>query len=99
MAERRYWDTACFLAVLGQEPGRVEACEPILRAATMRSLEIVTSAFTITEVLYPRGGKPLSPEVRAKVKRFFRHPGIILVNVDRAVAESAQECDRRTPFT
>lgn len=89
--ERRYWDTACFLAILGREPGRFEACEAILRAAVMRNVEIVTSAFTITEVLYPKGGKPLSAEVRAKVKRFFRHPGIVLVNVDRSVAESAQE--------
>lgn len=61
--ERRYWDTACFLAVLNREEGRVEVCEPILRAATHRSVEIVTSAFTITEVLLPKGGRPLSPAV------------------------------------
>lgn len=92
-AERRYWDTACFLAVLGEEAGRVEVCAPILRAATKRTLdlEIVTSAFTITEVLYPRGGQPLSPAIREKVKRFFRNPGIVLVVVDREIAESAQE--------
>lgn len=91
--ERRYWDSACFLAVLGNEPGRVQVCEPILRAAAKRTVdvEIVTSAFTITEVLYPKGGSPLPPALRATVARFFRHPGIILVNVDRDIAESAQE--------
>lgn len=88
--ERRYRDTACFLAVLNREEGRVEVCERILRAATYRSVEIVTSAFTITEVLLPKGGRPLSPAVRSTITRFFRHPGIVLVNVDRAVAERAQ---------
>ncbi|HET7231586.1 MAG TPA: PIN domain-containing protein [Longimicrobium sp.] len=56
----------------------------------MRELEIVTSAFTITEVLYPKGGKPLPQSVRTKIRRFFLNPGIVLVNVDRAVAENAQ---------
>lgn len=89
--ERRYWDSACFIAVLGNEAGRVEVCEPVLRAASVHAIEIVTSAFTITEVLYPRGGRPLPPHLRATVKKFFRHPGIVLVNVDRRIAESAQE--------
>jgi len=89
--ERRYWDSACFIAVLAQEAGRVDECAEILRAAAGRRLEIVTSAWTITEVLHPKRGQALSPAVRARVKRFFRNPGIVLVNVDRAVAESAQE--------
>lgn len=89
--ERRYWDSACFIAVLSEEAGRVDECAAILRAATARRLEIVTSAWTITEVLHPKKGQPLSAAVRARVKRFFRNPGIVLVNVDRAVAESAQE--------
>jgi predicted nucleic acid-binding protein len=89
--ERRYWDTACFLAIMNNETGRAGECAAILRAATMRRLQIVTSALTITEVLFPKGGRPLSPELRATVRRFFKHPGIVLVNVDREVAESAQE--------
>ncbi len=89
--ERRYWDSACFIAVLAQEAERVDVCADILRAAAGRRLEIVTSAWTITEVLHPKGGRPLSAPVRARVKRFFRSSGIVLVNVDRSVAESAQE--------
>jgi len=70
--ERRYWDSACFLAVLGNETGRVHVCAPILRAAAKKAfdIEIVTSAFTITEVLYPKGGTPLPAELRATVTRF-----------------------------
>ena len=89
--ERRYWDSACFIAILGKEAGRVEVCAPILRAAQMHSLEIVTSAWTITEVLYPKGGQPLPPAIRAVVKSFFHRSGIVLVNVDRRIAENAQE--------
>lgn len=89
--ERRYWDSACFIAVMNGEPGRVETCASVLRSAAMRRLEIVTCAFTITEVLYPKGGNPLSRELRDRVKRFFRSPGIVLVNVDRMLAEAAQE--------
>ena len=89
--ERRYWDSACFISILAREAGRVEICAPILRAAELRALEIVTSAWTITEVLHPKGGTPLPASVRATVKSFFHRSGIILVNVDRRIAENAQE--------
>jgi predicted nucleic acid-binding protein len=89
--ERRYWDSACFISILSREAGRVEVCAPILRAVELRALEIVTSAWTITEVLHPKGGTPLSASVRATVKSFFHRSGIILVNVDRRIAENAQE--------
>jgi hypothetical protein len=91
MVERRYWDSGCFIAIVGEEPGRVEVCDPILRAAQVNAIEIVTSAFTITEVLFPKGGKRILPEKRETIKRFFRRSGILLVQVDRRLAEDAQE--------
>lgn len=90
MADRRYWDAACFIAVLNEEEGRVEECESVLRAAANREVEIVTSAFTITEVLYPKGGRPLPPDLRKIVSTYFRRPEIVIVNVDRELAEAAQ---------
>jgi predicted nucleic acid-binding protein len=89
--ERRYWDSGCFLAILNREPGRVDTCAAILKAAERRDLEIVTSAFTITEVLYPKNGEKLAPEKRHTVRQFFRRRGIVLVNCDREVAEAAQD--------
>jgi hypothetical protein len=90
--ERRYWDSACFIAIVSEEKGRVEVCDPILRAAAMHhEIEIVTSAFTITEVLHPKGGPKLSADKRATIKGFFRRTGILLVEVDRRLAEDAQE--------
>jgi len=89
--ERRYWDSGCFLAILNREPGRFETCAAILKAAELRKLEIVTSAFTITEVLYPKNGEKLAPEKRHTVRQYLRRPGIVLVDCDREVAESAQD--------
>jgi predicted nucleic acid-binding protein len=91
MVERRYWDSGCFIAIVGEEEGRVEVCDPILRAAQMHAIEIVTSAFTITEVLFPKGRVRMTPDSRAKIKGFFRRSGLLLVEVDRRLAEDAQE--------
>lgn len=68
----------------------MEVCGSILQAAEDGELELVTSAFTITEVLQPKGERPLSSEKRALVQRFFRRPEFVIVNVDRRLAEYAQ---------
>ena len=68
----------------------MEVCGSVLQAAEDGKLELVTSAFTITEVLQPKGERPLSPEKRALVQRFFRRPEFVIVNVDRRLAEYAQ---------
>lgn len=91
MADRRYWDSACFIAWFKQEAGRQETCGSILQAAENGDLEIVTSAFTITEVLLPKGGQRLPPELRAMVRSFFRRPAFVIVQVDRYLAEMAQD--------
>lgn len=90
MAERRYWDSACFLAWFNEEPGRVETCGSILQAMEAGAVELVTSAFTITEVLFPKGEKKLGAELRQTVTEFFRKPQLIFVAVDRPLAEAAQ---------
>lgn len=90
MADRRYWDTACFIAWLGREAGRAEVCGSILFAAEAGEVDLVTSAFTLTEVLRPKGRDRLDPNLRQTILDFFRHPWITLVQVDRIVAERAQ---------
>lgn len=91
MPERRYWDSGCFIAWLQEESGRYEVCGSILRAAEEGRLELVTSAFTITEVLYPKGGNLLDRSLRATVRGFLRQRFLVLVQVDRRVAEMAQD--------
>lgn len=90
MADRRYWDSACFIAWFKEEPGRAETCGSVLEAAQAGDVQIVTSAFTITEELYPQGGERLSERHRKLVTTFFRRPEFVFVQVDRFLAEAAQ---------
>jgi hypothetical protein len=54
--ERLYWDSDTFLAWFQQEPGKVELCEGTLERAENGEVVIFTSALTIAEVLWLRGG-------------------------------------------
>jgi predicted nucleic acid-binding protein len=89
---RRYWDTCCFLGWLNEEPDKVSACRAVIQEAEAGKLRIVTSAFTITEVLWPKGQAPQIAHDRAvEIHDFFRHEWIILQDVDRFIAESARD--------
>lgn len=55
----RYWDTACFLAILlGEE--RAAECDGVIQAAEDGRVTIVTSAWTLTEVIRLSGHPQLS---------------------------------------
>ena len=53
----RYWDSVTFLGWLGDEVDKVPSCRPVLEAAEGGTVVLVTSALTITEVLWPKGHK------------------------------------------
>lgn len=88
---RRYWDACAFLAWLKQEDGRYEGCGNVLREARAGKLQIVTSALTIAEVLMLKGKEPVPERDRRLVRDVFKAEWLILYNVDRTIAESAQE--------
>jgi len=87
---RRYWDSSAFLAWLLPEPDREDACRSVLRAAEEGEIEIVTSALTLTEVIKLKGKPELKREQEKKIAEFFQNEYIIVRNVDRFVALSAQ---------
>jgi predicted nucleic acid-binding protein len=87
---RRYWDSCAFLAWLLPEPDREDACRSVLRAAEDGELELVTSAITLTEVIKLKGKPELKAEYEKKIADFFQNDYIILRNVDRFIALSAQ---------
>jgi predicted nucleic acid-binding protein len=88
----RYWDTVCFLGVLNKEQDKLADCQGVINEAKAEQVRIVTSAFTITEVLWPKDlPLQLPPERAAEVQAFFQHKWIVLREVDRAVAELARE--------
>jgi predicted nucleic acid-binding protein len=62
----------------------------VLRAAEDGELELVTSALTLTEVIKLKGKPELKQDCEKKIAEFFQNDYIILRNVDRFIALSAQ---------
>ncbi len=92
MVAHRYWDANVFLAWLKEEPDKLAQCEAGIRDAEAGKLVIVTSALTLAETLYlVRGELPVAPETRDKVRSFFRNEYILLHELDRGIAELAQD--------
>lgn len=87
---RRYWDSSAFLGWLLPESEREDACNSVLQAAENGELEIVTSAFTLTEVIKLKGKPELKKEHEGQIAKFFQREYIILRNVDRFIALAAQ---------
>lgn len=88
--QRRYWDSDIFLTVFNKEKSKYEDCLGVLQRFENDELQLVTSAFTLTEVLYIKGGSKVTKEKSEKICRFFEHPNIVVVNVDRYIAEYAR---------
>lgn len=85
-----YWDSNAFLALLQNESGRVDACRDTLEAAQTGDFLIVTSALTLAEVLWLKGGPRLPEEKADLLNRFFRRSSLRVVNLDRRIAQVAQ---------
>ena len=88
--EKIYWDTDCFLGHFQAEVGKAEKCDGVLERAERGDVLIVTSALTIAEVLWMRGGPRLPKDKADIVQKFFRRSYIRVVNVSRKVAMAAQ---------
>jgi len=88
--EKIYWDSDCFLGHFKAEEGKAEKCDGVLQRAARGEVLIVTSALTLAEVLWMRGGPKLSKDKAELVQKFFRRSYIRVYNVSRKIAESAQ---------
>lgn len=89
--ERRYWDSNLFLCWLNKEQGHHDKCKGVLDLAEKGKIEIVTSALTIAEVIYLKGHPKITKEKSDNIINFFKQDYIILINVDRQIAELARE--------
>lgn len=89
---RRYWDADCCFGFLRDQAGRAEACGRVLREAEAGRCEIVVSALTIAEVLHLKGERHTFPRaMKDTIRGFFRRSYFQVVNVDRFIAERAQD--------
>ncbi len=95
-----YWDTTCFLCFLSKrEEGRRKICDDILRNAKNGNLVILTSTFTISEVVYPHrttipNPRKLTPEEIENISGMFKWRWLKKIDLDQRVAFKAVELTR-----
>jgi predicted nucleic acid-binding protein len=87
----RYWDANCFSGFLNGEADKVADCDSVLQAAIDGHVLIVTSALTLAEVLFIKGGPKLDPSKRQKIDMFFKADYISVQNVTRFEGELARD--------
>ena len=78
--ETIYWDSDCFLGHFKAEDGKAEKCDGVIQRAERGEALIVTSAFTLAEVLWMRGGPRLSKDKTELIQKFFRRSIIRVYN-------------------
>lgn len=88
--QKIYWDSACFLSFLQEETGKVERCTDALSRADRGEIVIVTSALSISEVLWTKNGPKLSSDKATLVRGFFKRSCFRVVDVTRRIAEASQ---------
>ncbi len=94
MAKKRtyYWDSGVIIPFFNAsfEPERAKIAKELLLEAERGNLEIITSTFTLVEVIKLDRDRRLKPEQEAKIVAFFEKPYIHLVAADRLICESAR---------
>ncbi len=101
MAKRRiYWDTSIFLCFLNRdEVERGKICEDVLQHAAMEEVLILTSTYTLVEVIRPKrqslpASQRLTPKQIETIKGMFRWPFIQTIELDDRVALYASDLAR-----
>ena len=85
--ERRYWDSACFIAILNDEEPWSSTCQRILDKARQGALELVISPITMAETVRPKGSSaPIPKKHQQTVLDFFDNDFMHLRVIDRLVA-------------
>jgi predicted nucleic acid-binding protein len=85
-----YWDSTVFIALLTGEEGRVDNVEQILEEAESGEVFIVTSSFTLVEVIKLKGKQPIKVEDQKKVTDFFEKDYFLFVDATRKITEAAR---------
>lgn len=89
---RRCWDSASAFGYLANQSGRAEQCQRVIDDAEAGRSDIVISALTIAEVLHLKGEKNgLAKDTKDRIRSFFRRSCFTVADVDRFIAEHAQD--------
>ncbi|MBF0318615.1 MAG: PIN domain-containing protein [Nitrospirae bacterium] len=87
--EQRYWDSSCCLRWLNKEFG-YEKCKEVIAKAEAGEIKIVTSVLTMAEVIYLNTKPKIDRRKSDEISCFFENEYIVLINVDRHIAESSR---------
>ena len=85
----RYWDSVCFLAVMKKE-SKSNECRGVIQAAENGSIKIVTSTWTLTEVIKITGQTPMTNADDTRISSFFEQDYIVLRDVTEEIGHLAR---------
>ena len=85
-----YWDSSVILALLMGEEGRVDNVRHFLEDAESQEAIIVTSSFTLVEVIRLRKRAPILPDKQALVTSFFQKDYFKFIDATRKITEDAR---------
>lgn len=85
--ERHYCDSCVFLGVLNNEPDKSYDCRTLLQAAEEGVIELVTSAFTMAEVIKIKGEAELDETKEHIIDQLFKQPWIKIANFEREMSQ------------
>lgn len=80
-----------FLGWLKEEQDKIAQCRAVIRQAELGNLTIVTSALALPEVLWMKHKDPVPKDEAEKIHAFFQHRYIYVIDLDRTLAEAAQQ--------
>ena len=93
---RRYWDSCNWISLIAEdEVERADICQRILEDADAGNTVVITSAFTLAEVIKKKGNPILPESDENTIVRFFEQPYVLIHDVTRRVAEQARHLSRR----
>lgn len=88
---RYYWDSSVFCSFLNKEKDRADIVGDLLKDAQSGKSEIITSSFSLVEVIKLKDGAPITQKKEALLESFFEYPFIKIVNAERGICERARQ--------
>ena len=80
-----------FPGLVKNESDKVDECRGVIQGCESGQLKLVTSTLTLAEVLYLKNKQKIPKQESQLIRDFFEHRYIILIALDRRIAEKAQE--------
>lgn len=87
-----YAETSVFLAFFAGETGRAAVCKEVLEEGRRQEKKIVTSAFTLVEVLRGKAGNAALEDT---IDNYFQHKWITIRQLERVLAIRARKLARK----